>query len=201
MKKLFIFITFITLAIPSFAERLMPIEFVGQPVLHLTDGRPSACGIRFLGVQSPADENNPNETIWVPDGSFMIYRKGYGLVKAVAIQSDVKSLLEHKVPVGQSFKSFWFKVEGQKATVPLTPITKGDNENSKLYVTDLTSVVEIYSSIIEGKILQFALKFDNGNDIAFYGKVRLKPDEKQQILSCMNELSNLIQEDVKVESK
>ena len=193
--------TLLTLPLQVLAERLMPIEFTGQTVLHLDDGRPTACGLRFIGVQTPQNGNNPDEIVWVPDGSFMIERRGYGLVKAVATNISVKDMLERKQPKGQPFKSFWFKVEGQKATTPLRPETKGDNENSMLYVTDLESVTNIFVGVIQGKQLQFALKFEDGNDIAFYGKVNVNPQDEQQLMSCITELSDLITEDSKPRRK
>ncbi|PPC94840.1 MAG: hypothetical protein CTY33_02840 [Methylotenera sp.] len=200
-KFVFTFIFFIVAVEKTNAEVMMQANFIGQPVMLMTDGRPNSCGIRIIGYQTPSSNNNPEEELWVPDGSFMIQRSGYGLVKALGYKIKLKDMLNNGEAIGKPIKSFWFKAEGEKATVPVLPIQPGENPLSLLYATDGESITALIDAVFSQKVIQFALKFDSGTDIAFYGKVSLTNDEITQSLACMKELYSLMESDVKKDQR
>lgn len=202
MFKLSMFLLLLSMSQFSYAERLMPMEFIGQPLMLLDGGNPQSCGIRVVGIQPPLDINNPNEVLLAPDGSFMLDRKGYGLVKALAYKTTVKDVSSQKAPEDMPFKGFWFKAANVKATTPLLKTIQGEQKHSLIYATDADSIVGLYGAVLENQPIQFALKFENGaEDVAFYGKVIIREDEIQQVMSCMSELSNLVNKDIESETK
>ena len=177
-------------ALLSYAERLMPMEFIGQPLMLLEKGNPQSCGIRIVGIQTPLNFNNPNEVLFAPDGSFMFDKKGYGLVKALAYQITVKDVTSDKAAKDIPFKSFWFKADNFKATTPIIKPYKGEQKYSLLYATEADSVIGLYNAVLNNEVIKFALKFENASqDVAYYGKVSIKKDELQQVVSCMDELT------------
>ena len=202
MIKLMATFLLLTFAQYSYAERLMPMEFIGQPLMLLDEGNLQSCGIRIVGVQFPVDTNNPNELLWSADGSFMVNRNGYGLVKATASQITLNDITIQKASTNKTLKSFWFKAEGVKATTPLTKVIQGEQKYSLLYSTNAESVLGLYRSVLNDKSIQFALKFEKGaQDVAFYGTVNIQKEELQQVISCMNELAALVTKDTKLEGK
>ena len=120
----------------------------------------------------------------------MFDKKGYGLVKALAYQTTVKDVTSDKAAKDIPFKSFWFKADNFKATTPIMKTVKGEQKYSLMYATEADSVLGLYNAVLSNEVIKFALKFENGTeDVAYYGKVTIKKDELQQVVSCMDELT------------
>lgn len=183
----------------SYAERIIPLSndsFVGQPVFHLTEGKYSSCGIRIIGLTSPAT-NNPKELVWVADASFMITNNGIGLTKALLFHpksSDVLAV-NTNLPIVE-FDSFWLKGEGSSATTPLDgKISKGENKGSKIYAISSDSFLGLMNSLGKDSEILIGYKFKNGGeDFALRGKITLSKPELVQFSSCMKEMLASIQE-------
>lgn len=182
-----------------FAERLLAASFHGQPVMLLKDGAVRSCGIRFVGIQTPANTSNPKESLWFPDASFMLDRRGYGMVKTILNQTTVGDInIGNRQQTPQPFKTFWMKAPIADATKPLKgEVINGETQGSKLYVTAPISVMELYAAVSKHKPIQLGIKFDDdANDFALYGEVTLSEQDFNQVASCMSELMGLIQKDV-----
>lgn len=187
-----------------FAERLLAASFYGQPVMLLNGGAVQSCGIRFVGVETPANPTNPKESIWFPDTSFMLDRRGYGMVKAILNKSTVGDInIGNKKQTNQPFKTFWIKAPNADATKPVKgEAIDGETQGSKLYVTAPISVMELYAAVSKHKPIQLGIKFDDdANDFALYGEVTLSEQDFNQVASCMSELMGLIQKDVEKSAK
>ena len=187
----------------SFAERLLPIDFIGQPQMMLKESNTNACGIRIVGIQSPADISNKSEPIFIADASFMIYRNNIGIVKALISESTVGAFLKQSKNVNPKiFNTFWMKADSHPATAPIQgQAVNGETAGSKIYVTDTDSVINLYSAAMSGETIKLAYKFkDDSKSIILYGKVALSEDDSKQVQSCMNELANMIAKDTLPES-
>lgn len=180
----------------SFAERLMPIDFTGQVQMSVKDLNTHGCGIRFVGVQTPMDLNNKAERIWLVDASFMIYENGMGLVKALIAETKISEINKKKNNY-QVFNTFWLKADNHPITSPIKGrAVDGETKGSKIYATDIDSIINLYLAVLSGEQLKLAYKFkDQSKDVIFYGKVSLKDDEINQITVCMSELSSLVIKD------
>jgi hypothetical protein len=184
------------------AERLFPATFIGQPVMHLKDGSVQACGVRFMGFDAPLNASNSKESVWVSDASFMLDRGGYGLVKAILKKATVGDVLNKRTPVLQAFNSFWIKAPGAASTQPVNgKVGDGENKGSKIYVTDIVSVMALHEAILDHKSIQLGIKSKDSNDFALYGEVKLSEKEFEQVGSCMDELIGLMQKDLEKSGK
>lgn len=188
----FLFLLFLLASLPCFAEVLRPMDFEGQPVILVTDGKISLCGIRFFGVESPVGSDNKNAKIWASDASVSITSGRAGLVKATALQSTIEKIEKKVDPSVQEISTFWIKTSGSDASYPLDGVTlNGDELGSKMYPTDGRPVVAIIKSIFEGNPVQLGFRFaDSTRDFAFYGKVSLTLQDANQVRSCIGELVN-----------
>lgn len=201
MKKVFLIIL-CCFSFPdtSLAERVLSVDFTGQPLMNLNKGVIQACGIRYIGVEAPANPSNLTETVWVSDASFMLDRSGVGIVKAVINKStvgDIAKGAEGGKIIAQEFKTFWMKPKEKAATHPLRgEAVDGENKPSKIYITDMDSITNLYDDVLQERPIMLGLQFEDGNDFAFSGVVRLKNAEINQVTSCMGELLSLIEKDI-----
>lgn len=201
MKKMNVILLLVGLMVygSAYAEQLIAADFVGQPSILLKEGVLQSCGIRFVGFENTFNPDNPKESIRMSDASFMLDRKGYGLVKATLSMNTVGGVQTHKKQVTQPFRTFWIKAPNADATklVKGQAVVNGDSINSKLYITDALSVMALHSAVAEQKPIQIGIKFDDDTkDFAFFGKVTMTDSEAEQVSSCMNELIGLIEKDI-----
>lgn len=189
-----------TIMLPAtcLAERLMPINFSGQPLMNLKEGAVDSCGVRFVGFTSPANPSNKEEQLWVSDASFMLVRGGVGIVKAVLSKTTVGNVNENKLEtISQSFKTFWIKVDGEDSTKPINgDALDGETKGSKLYATKAVGLMRIYNAFVNKEPVQIGYKFNNDlSDLAFFGNISISGDEFNQINLCMNELLEKMHQD------
>ena len=210
MKQILTFIVFLIFSNTSMAERMLKTDgFIGQPMLFLKEGNVDACGIRFMGVQTPVDVNNPKEKLWVVDASFMLNRAGYGAVKATLNSSTVGSMMKSSNTAGDlsvvSFETFWIKAAGAEASQSIATGKKtldGENKGSRMYPTEAMPVIKLYEAAISGEPILIGYKFKKGSDdFAFSAKVTLTEEESNQTQSCINELLNHMMTDTKQDKK
>lgn len=196
-NKIIIMLFAFMFPITCFAERLLPVDFIGQPFMNLREGVIQSCGVRFVGYQTPANLSNPKENLWFSDASFMFDRSGAGMVKAILSKITVDGVYKNKKPDIQTYKTFWIKVAGTDATKPIKGnAIVGETKGSKIYATDGIGVMKIYTAFVSNEPIQIGYKFnDDSNDFALYGKISLSDDEFKQINSCMNELLEKMQHD------
>ena len=194
----FISFLFLLFSYSSFAERLLPIDFIGQVQMSVKDSNTNGCGIRMVGIQTPSDLNDKSAPIWIADASFMIYRSNIGMVKALISESKLGEMNKNNKRVNnKAFSTFWIKADQHAATSPIKgKAVNGETEGSKIYVTDPDSVINLYLAVLSGENLKLAYKFkDDSKDMILYGKVSLKEDEVHQLGGCMNELAKLMEKD------
>jgi uncharacterized protein (DUF2147 family) len=189
-------VLFVLFSSNSFAERLLPMDFIGQVQMSVKDLNTYGCGIRFVGVQTPTDLNNKAELIWLVDASFMIYRNGMGLVKALIAENKISEMITMKNNY-KAFNTFWMKADNHPITSPIKgKAVDGETTGSKIYGTDIDSLINLYSTVIAGEQFKLGYKFkDKSKDMIFYGKVSLKEDEILQVQGCINELTALMEKD------
>lgn len=127
-----------TLPVTCFVERLMPVDFIGQPLMNLRDGVIQYCGVRFVGYETPANLSNPKENLWFTDASFMFDRSGVGMVKAILSKITVDGVYKNLKPDIQTYKTFWIKVAGIDATKPIKGNAEdGETKGSKIYALQM----------------------------------------------------------------
>lgn len=197
-SRLFLNFLFLLFSLSSFAERLLPIDFVGQIQMSVKDSNTNGCGIRFVGIQTPKDFTDKAAPIWVADASFMLYRNNIGLVKALISESKLSEMNKSNKKVNdRAFTTFWIKADKHAATSPIKgKAVNGETEGSKIYATDPDSVINLYLAVLSGEDLKLAYKFkDESKDMILYGRVSLKEDEINQLQGCMNELATLMAKD------
>jgi len=179
------------------AEKLTPVDFIGQPFMNLREGVVQSCGVRFVGYETPLNLSNPKENLWFSDSSFMLDRSGVGMVKAILSKNTIGGVTKNQKPDIQTFKTFWIKVAGADATKPIKGnAIEGETKGSKIYATDVIGIMKIYTAFVSNEPIQIGYKFDDDlNDFALFGKISLSDDEFKQVNSCMNELIEKIQHD------
>lgn len=194
--KSFLHVLFILFSSNSFAERVLPIDFIGQVQMSVKDSNTNGCGIRMVGIQTPTDLDDKSAPIWIADASFMIYRNNIGMVKALISKSKLSEMNSKKAN-DIAFTTFWIKADNHAATSPIKgKAVNGETEGSKIYVTDPDTVINLYLAVLSGEHLKLAYKFkDESKDKILYGKVSLKDDEVRQLQGCMNELATLMSKD------
>jgi hypothetical protein len=198
MRKVILSLLIILFCNSCFAERLLPVDFIGQPQMLLKDSNVNACGIRFVGLQSPADASDNAAPIWIADASFMLYRNNIGLVKALISESTVGELYKkNKKETQKTFNTFWMKADNNPATTPIKGrAVDGESAGSKIYATETDSVISLYSAVMSGEQIKLAYKFkDETKSMILYGKVSLSEDDFKQIKGCIDELATLIAKD------
>ncbi len=185
-------------SINCFAERVLLVDFLGQPVMNLSKGDVQACGVRFIAADIPENPSSNSEIVWISDASFMLDRSGYGMVKAVISKSTVGDIASGGKVVDQEFKTFWMKANGKSATHPIAgEAIDGENKPSKLYLTSATSIMNLYGEVVNKKPIMLGLQFYDSNDFAFSGVVSISDEELNQVTSCMDELLNLMEKDIR----
>ena len=198
MKKVLLSLVILLFCNSSFAERLLPVDFIGQPQMLLKDSNVNACGIRFMGIQSPSDSSDSSAPIWIADASFMLYSNNMGLVKALISESTVSALSKNNKKVNKkTFNTFWMKADNSPATNPVKGnAVDGEDAGSKIYITDIDPLISLYLAAMSGEHIKLAYKFkDESKNMILYGKVSLSEDDFKQIKGCMDELASLIAKD------
>jgi hypothetical protein len=198
MKKVLLSLVILLFCNSSFAERLLPVDFIGQPQMLLKDSNVNACGIRFMGIQSPSDSSDNSAPIWIADASFMLYRNNMGLVKALISESTVGAISKNSKKVSQkTFNTFWIKADNNPATSPVKGnAIDGEDAGSRIYITETDPLISLYLAIMSGEQIKLAYKFkDESKNMILYGKVSLNEDDFKQVKGCMGELAKLIAKD------
>lgn len=195
--KIFIMAFLLMFSGTCFAERLIPVSFIGQPFINLRDGVVQSCGVRFVGYETPVNPSNSKEFLWFSDASFMLDRSGAGMVKAILSKNTVDGVAKNNKPVVQTFKTFWIKVAGADATKPIKGnAIDGETKGSKIYATDGIGIMKIYTAFVNNEPINIGYKFvDDSSDFALFGEIALSDKEFIQTKSCMDELIGKIQDD------
>ena len=190
MKKIISTLVLICLCNPAFSAPILPIEFEGQPQILFKDLNTDACGVRFLGAQSP-EIFDKSAKVFIPDASFMIYRQGVGMVKAVLLETTMGGMIkESKI---MTFKTFWMKANNHPQTAPTSGMAvDGENKGSKIYISSLDSVLSVLVGLMSGEKIKLGYVFeDEAKNLIVSGKVTLSDSERQEVMNCLEELKVL----------
>lgn len=171
------------------AGPLVPMSFTGQPQLSMERGKPTACGIRVVGIEQP--KNEPQNKIWIFDGSFMLRQTGYGSLKGYLTHPTESQALDGQVTPPATLRSFWFRASGSDATQPMNGrvVESAGTVGAKLYASALLPTLRVHEAIMRGESIQIGVGLAQEDfDRIFFGEVMLSDEDKRQLWKCIDDM-------------
>ncbi len=167
---------------------------VGRVQQDIRNGEVSSCGVVLAVTESV--QGVPSGKLLMFNGSFSL-GEGAGLVKGRASEIDVKSLLSGRASL-EALKplettNVWMKAPGAPATTPIKgqSIRKSDDPGYLIYLTDLTSVIELTKAVRSNQQIQIGMRIKSRDfDQALFGTVQMTEAQTQQFDQCINEWVN-----------
>jgi hypothetical protein len=175
-------------AVPAFAQNVITVPMMGQPLVYMKDGAVQGCGVRVLIVDAPPTAAVTARTVPIWDTSFNISLPGYATIKAGSLDVPIAEIRAGRFagagrPVEPTV--FWFKAKGTSATKPVAPqakVIKGEDPGTILYVADVASVLPLFSASNKRESILVGTRWPGGkSDRIFSGTIEMSPKEFEQV--------------------
>lgn len=188
MQQLLAAVVFAFLCSGPLAQGMHEAVIVGQPMQYMKDGRVSGCGVRLIGLVSPAT-NNPAIGF---DVSFNLDFEGFGFVKGgglrVYYDGTGRAIQERKVikPI-----KLWIRAPGHAATMPAggRVFDGQDPPQMIMYATSIDSSAALFLAVSQRRSVQVGVHFlGEATERVFYGVAVLSESESGQLGACISEI-------------
>ena len=171
------------------AGPVVEVEFAGQPIQFTKQGAIDGCGVRLVGVTSPASAVS---SVQVIDVSFNVANPGGGIVKGGLMTMPAKALIAGKLDgaVEVPIKGLWLKAPGEVATHPVDDKFRRTttHKHSLMYATSLAPVMALVTAFEEGKPVQVGFRVSSKDmEHVFFGKIAMTEAERAQFEQCYME--------------
>lgn len=184
MKKLAV-LGLVIAASGAFAQNVLNVTMRGQPLVYTDAGKPTGCGIRVLGIVDPVARQREFRSF---DISANMYGTGIALGKVIG---EIQSLASPDPHSGrrQVLHGAWFRSEGDD---PVTPVgnsfrpSSGD-KGAYLFQASVSSATDFMLAVIKRKPIQVGIRWEKDKEAIYAGAVELSEDERQQVLSCIEQ--------------
>lgn len=183
-RLLFIFLMYAT---TIHAQNVVEVEFQGQPLMYMKDGKLDGCGVRLVGINA-----SPSPTaIWqIIDISFNIMAPGMATVKLSTHNTTMAAMKSGAKPSYLYVERGWIKAENKNATTPLPGSTfiRGEDKNSVLYVTSVESIFELFNAEQDRQQIYVGIRRRGDTFESIYsGRLALSPQESGEVGKCLKE--------------
>lgn len=179
-----------TLASEVYAQAIVEVRVVGQPLMYMKAGKLDGCGVRLIVVDA---QDSPKSTspVAVWDMSFNLYVSGHAAVKigsydiaASELKSGTVSGKQKNVPTANG----WLKARNADATAPLTVIGKSDDAGFILYATEPESVLALMLANMDRKpILIGTRRVGAKGERIFSGTIEMSDGDNAHLDQCLSE--------------
>jgi hypothetical protein len=151
-----------------------------QPLTHLRNGQVQGCGVRLTG----GEPSMPSSS-WF-DVSFNVFRRGLGLAQSIAYEIKRSEFAGDSRPARVPLQSTW--VRGSEGNV-----RRGENlerRDSLIYRLATDEVLALFATVAAGEPVTLGIKrWDQGADAVYIGTPRLSSSSREQISTCLAQLS------------
>jgi hypothetical protein len=156
----------------------------GQPLIYTHSGKPSGCGVRIVGIEDPLPGQREFRSF---DVSVNIYAGSIAVGKAIGVifegpNPDPRSARR------QPLYGAWFRARGDAYAV--APLGKSfgpseDDSGGYLFQSTVTLAADFVIGVIREKPIQVAIRWQEGTEVIYAGRVKLTAEEQQQIAACV----------------
>jgi hypothetical protein len=190
VRHFFFSLLLISLQPVVWAQNAREADFTGQPLIYAKDGALSACGVRFVAIESPLSND---KSVSIADGSLQLYANdGYMIFKLLAYQ--------HKWPYVDTDRSKVLVVERgwlrAKGRLPTTAAADGkllettEPKGGVMYRTsNLVNDFGLLAAMASGEVVEVGLRLKGEvGERVLFGKIKLTDAEREQFFACTDDM-------------
>lgn len=189
MKAVCIFLAGLLAAPGAFAQSLLEVEMVGQPLVYGKDGTVEGCGVRAVGVILPV-QGRP--TFRSFDLSANVWKSGVALAKIIG---EVTPVATPEPGKGRrvALKNAWLKAEGKEAAAPIQKSFKesATEKGAYLFAVEPAASLEFILAASNSRRVQAGVNWNEATEWIYTGVIQLTEQQRQQMQSCLKEIGFL----------
>lgn len=174
------------------AQVIASVEFEGKATMNTNQGRVTACGIRFLGHHD-YQANATGARATVIDGSLSIMFGG-AAVKGGQYRATTDSSGKYSSsPILSQLQ--WLRVgDSQPLDHSKGTSIPADDPGFSMFTAEMRGGADAAIAILSGSTLRVAFKGANERTAIYSGLVRLKSEDAENFLGCLQTLAQDAQE-------
>lgn len=187
MLKFSVVLSFAACVVASQAQVIASVDFEGQATMNTSQGRVTACGIRFLGHHDyKQDAKGARAT--VVDGSLSIMFGG-AAVKGGQYRAATDGAGRYSSsPILSQLQ--WLRAGDGKPLDRSDGISvTADEPGFSMFTADMRGGADAAIAILAGSTFRVAFKGEEERTAIYSGEIRLKSEDADQFLACLQTLA------------